>query len=398
MVSREFGSEINHDNLSNVGEQAAVDPAPTRVAQLRSFLDDFGRKNKEHFEKSLATTADADVQKSPVRRPKIRRSVESGPTPLPNEAANVLVRRIMKPTCNTAVALSKFKKVEAKVNIDVEATNEGYAPVEQLCKWLADDPTSTKKIRQLRRGSNVLAKSRAFDKGLANQIVVENKIKKGNVSSYKKQFERRDTLGASIVRKNRSIMKTSANSEILTPNDETLAKAQAVKQQWRDRIHSSVATSHDEKVENEKESDDTEEGERSEERSEVGSSVTEVATSTLLDRIITENDQDEASMFLDTPSECSQATVEASLPPSASSESMDFRQARELVIKRSGSNGSADEMVQLRKKKFEKLQKDLRRKTGTHGLLKASWDVEKGNYVKKFVSDIPPKRSLHELP
>jgi hypothetical protein len=480
---REFGSELNRDsNLDNVDASSSVehdekatgssgDGPSTSVAHLRNFLNDFGRKNKEHFEKSRATSMSAEhIQKAPVRRPKVRSSLETpiGPTPLPKEAASVLVRRIMKPSASSsgvAAAATKFKAADkpATIKNEVEATNEGYASVEKLCKWLADDPTNTnKKSQPLRRGANVLAKSRAFDKGLVHTIAAEHKIKQGSVSHHKKQLEtrvhvaattnsssinigsRRETVGG--MRPERKTWApvvpvapkpAVATSETVTRSDEVDTHAEASKQQWRDRVQQAkmqpskilqqskmqqlkpktqqpqpkdtgtlamkVAAAADDEEEEEDVDDD---------RSEVGSSVTVVAakpqppgsnssSSQLLESILTDHENDnEASMFIDTPSECSQATVEASMPPTSSSKcSLDFRQVREIAVKRSESNGSAEEVVQLRKKKFEQIQKDLRRKTGTYGLLKASWEGEEGgNYVKKYVSDIPPKRALHELP
>jgi hypothetical protein len=472
---REFGSEINNrDNLEQVdqggehqqeSDKAAAgsangDGPSTSVAHLRSFLDDFGRKNKKHFEKSRATTMNAEhIQTAPVRRPKIRSSLETpdGPTPLPKEAASVLVRRIMKPSASSNAAVAtKFKANHhaATTKNEVEATNEGYASVEKLCKWLADDPTNTnKKSRPLRRGANVLAKSRAFDKGLVQVIAAEHKIKQGSVSRHKKQFESRaptTTTNATTTTSTNAVITSrretvagmrperkawapivvapkpaTAASEVVTRSDEVDAHAEAAKQQWRDRVLQSKiqqpkahlqAKLRPQPKEKNRPAEEAamnvaadEEEDVDDDRSEVGSSVTVVAakppppgpsssSSHLLESIMTDHDNDnEVSMFLDTPSECSQATVEARMPPSSST--LDFRHVRDIAVKRSESNGSAEEMVQLRKKKFEKIQKDLRRRTGTHGLLKASWEGEEGgNYIKKYVSDIPPKRALHELP
>ena len=70
---------------------------------------------------------------------------------------------------------SRFRKHE-----QVMATNEGYASVKELSQWLAADPTSTKKKKQVRRGRNIIMKSRTFEN--ANDIVmIENNITKGAV-------------------------------------------------------------------------------------------------------------------------------------------------------------------------------------------------------------------------
>ena len=103
-----------------------------------------------------------------------------GPTPLPKHAADALVRRMVdhsnSATTSSASTPSIFRqrstpvrlRIKATPSEDVQATNEGYASVAKLSKWLADDPTSTKKVKQLRRGANIIAKSRKFDKVLAN--------------------------------------------------------------------------------------------------------------------------------------------------------------------------------------------------------------------------------------
>lgn len=74
-------------------------------------------------------------------------------------------------------------------NKDVEATDEGYASVAKLSQWLAGDPTSTKKKKHVRRGRNVINKSRTFEKDMENMIIVENHISRGAVSDKKKWLQ-----------------------------------------------------------------------------------------------------------------------------------------------------------------------------------------------------------------
>jgi hypothetical protein len=66
-------------------------------------------------------------------------------------------------------------RISSKVpDADVQATNNGYASVAKLSAWLADDPTKAKqRVKQIRRGANVIAKSRKFDKELANVKIIE---------------------------------------------------------------------------------------------------------------------------------------------------------------------------------------------------------------------------------
>ena len=68
---------------------------------------------------------------------------------------------------------------------EVQATDSGYASVAKLSAWLADDPTSTKKVKHVRRGRNVISKSRKFEKDLEDVIVEENNIATGAVKEKK---------------------------------------------------------------------------------------------------------------------------------------------------------------------------------------------------------------------
>lgn len=68
---------------------------------------------------------------------------------------------------------------------EVQATDKGYASVAKLSAWLADDPTSTKKVRHVRRGANVISKSRKFEKDLEGVIVEEANISSGAVAEKK---------------------------------------------------------------------------------------------------------------------------------------------------------------------------------------------------------------------
>lgn len=200
-ASRIFGEEISPNNVldvattSNDQNRTSIESKPdtassdcgtdsSSVAHLRGILNDFGKKNQQHYVKNVATPSKEELEK-PIR-PKVRPnlSVPNGPTPLPPAAANALVKRIMapeQPRNNAASASTVFRARPTPVRIcikaapveNVQATNEGYASVAKLSKWLADDPTSTKKVKQLRRGANIIAKSRKFDKVLANMVVEE---------------------------------------------------------------------------------------------------------------------------------------------------------------------------------------------------------------------------------
>lgn len=155
------------------------------VAMLRGWLNDFGEKHKKHCEQTthLGTPSLHVPLEKPMRAKVHPKPVApAGPTPLPQHTANALTKRLneqkQKERRNYATPVRIKPKFEAA---EVQATNEGYASVAKLSAWLADDPTSRKKVKSLRRGANVIAKSRKFDKGLANVIVENNNLKRGHV-------------------------------------------------------------------------------------------------------------------------------------------------------------------------------------------------------------------------
>ena len=206
------------------------------VAHLREWLDDFGKHSKDHYQKNAAIgKAPSNVHLEKPVRPKVSRSSMSVPrTPLPFNVANALSkRRVTNPNTSysgtaslarTATArttsrnLSRRKSTGMPLHVnknhyhhhhpritttaapviykakldnhqDVQATDQGYASVAKLSAWLADDPTRTKKkVRQIRRGANIIAKSRAFDKGLADVIVEQTNIRNGHVAGKKEDW------------------------------------------------------------------------------------------------------------------------------------------------------------------------------------------------------------------
>jgi hypothetical protein len=98
-------------------------------------------------------------------------------------AASTLANRLITEPTNRNFTPALIKKARKK---EIKATDDGYASVAKLSQWLANDPTSTKKKRHVRMGRNVISKSRQFDKGMEDVIVVENNITRGAVSDRKK--------------------------------------------------------------------------------------------------------------------------------------------------------------------------------------------------------------------
>ena len=85
-------------------------------------------------------------------------------------------------------------------------------------------------------------------------------------------------------------------------------------------------------------------------------------------------------------------------------------EAREFLVQKSRQNGNPVDVakVKCRTAKFERLEKEAnRRKSQPLGIVKSSW-VEDGSeasvssgrptFVKTYVSNAAPKKSIHELP
>ncbi|KAL9182643.1 hypothetical protein ACHAXT_013295 [Thalassiosira profunda] len=62
---------------------------------------------------------------------------------------------------------------------EVEATNGGRASVKKLSTWMANDPFEQKKVRTIRTGAKVIARSRAFEKD--KESIAQKDIKEGSV-------------------------------------------------------------------------------------------------------------------------------------------------------------------------------------------------------------------------
>lgn len=159
------------------------------VSRLKGWLDDFGKQNRAHYDKvnhigkvpdgvSLAKPIRSKSANTPASKPVVTRTVRRNTDP------SVMNAETKKGPAKTPVRYkSRFKKDE------VQATNNGYASVKKIAAWLADDPTADKKMTTVRKGINVINKSRLFEKDLENVIIEENRIIKGSVSNKKDFFQ-----------------------------------------------------------------------------------------------------------------------------------------------------------------------------------------------------------------
>ena len=159
------------------------------VTRLKGWLDDFGKQNRAHYDKvnqigkapnGVLLTKTARAKSTPVRpsQPVITKTIRRNTDP------SVMSVETKKGPAKTPVRYkSRFKKDE------VQATNDGYASVKKIAAWLADDPTADKKMKTVRKGINVINKSRLFEKDLENVIIEENRIVKGSISNKKDFFQ-----------------------------------------------------------------------------------------------------------------------------------------------------------------------------------------------------------------
>jgi len=370
-------------------------------------------------------------------------------TPVVDRQRTPVVDRQRSPVMNRQVGTGMMTNTRRSAKKEeVKATDDGYASVASLSKWLEADPTSAKKKRHVRRGRNIISKSRQFEKDLENTVVIESKITRGAVGDRKKWLntafrssaeEDRDDDDASstfsgyvqsdvgVSRGSYShFSRKSTQTEIMT-NDATSSLSVTDKKNWlkeafpkksqeRKRFgdYSRAQTdvlynrgnAHDEIASRAKL--------RFKERSArkllntSSSSLKAVSSPTRLKRPTTlaspssiTIDTDKANLKVEYSITNDKASVFrpkkiVQIAESAEEDStpMDFRAAREALVQRSKKNGHNTQVVNkvfLRKKKFEDMEDKSRRKS--MGLvLKSSWDLgdpSRGRpstvYQKKYV-------------
>jgi hypothetical protein len=160
------------------------------VARLKGWLGEFGKQNRSHCDKvnNIGKTPNGVTLAKP--RPKSATVPASQPV-VPKST----IRRHTDPVIASVEAKKgpvktpvRFRKQYQKE--EVQATNDGYASVKKIAAWLADDPTSDRrKTTTVRKGINVINKSRMFEKDLEHVIIEEARITKGSVSNRKELFQ-----------------------------------------------------------------------------------------------------------------------------------------------------------------------------------------------------------------
>lgn len=410
--------------------KAVVPIDPNHVKNLRGWLDDFGRQNQNHFVKSTKPSLSTELVK-PVMRPTVRRSVNTStklcPTPLPTIAANAFAKRMSmdKMTQKKVVRL-----VPKPAQTDVQATNEGYASVAELSKWLADDPTSTKKIKQIRRGANIIAKSRKFDKCLQDAIIMEKcQVERGSVKEktiwlQKALSEDSEDAVTTMVKPNHSndAMSVSEKTKWLSGafasggSSSTTTKPNKHIGVPERKVSTNINVHHNNdvfiQVKDSKQQQNTaflsSEENHLDEKIECMDFVVEKigCLPEVVDDMISDSKSVASSIGLpdSAPTFDTDCSMQMNDDDIGNADEVDYRKARELLVQRSKANGNDVEIinkVNRRKALFETMEQKARRKSMAPEILKPSWEEKSsssGSYHKVYHPDIAPKKSLEDLP
>lgn len=83
--------------------------------------------------------------------------------------------------CPTAVAPLRFRAKPKISKEDVQATDDKRVSVKTLSEWISDDPFEQRKIRQVRSGAKVIARSRAFETDQVADAAKTVEVKLGSV-------------------------------------------------------------------------------------------------------------------------------------------------------------------------------------------------------------------------
>ena len=178
-----------------VGSDCDTEVSTSTVSARREWLKEFGKQHENKFPKKSTTqptntvhsVSKFNVPTSAMRTPP--KAPRESTRPITTEsAASTLVNRMMisEPSKRGFAQPASKPKLRHE---EVQATNDGYASVARLSEWLANDPTSTKKKKHVRRGKNVITKSRTFEKDAENVILIETKMPRGAVQDRKKWIQ-----------------------------------------------------------------------------------------------------------------------------------------------------------------------------------------------------------------
>ena len=442
-VGRLMTAKVKHADESTVSDN---NTEVSSVAHLRGWLDDFGKQQKKHFENNTKVGQAPEHAQRPTR-PKVVGSTHkiNRPTPLPPPAASALAKRLV----DTGLPRSTPVRIQTKVvEQDVRATNDGYKSVKELSAWLADDPTkSKKKIKCLRRGANVIAKSRAFDKGLKD-IIIEQDMGgasvKGLVAASKKKLlapslsgvlgsagesytlsdaesdwptndrvetatslsvsEKKQWLVNAFKKADQSqeLSGPKAHTVLVTSQDERQAVSDRAKHLWRQRSkHSSMQQGTPKSVVHNLTPQKV--------GTPYGGPTSFHGTPQKLENQQAFKEQTHHTSHIKEMTSSSKTVEVEHMDQVSTPTKYGFSAAREFLIQKSRQNGNPVDVnkVKNRAAKFEKLEKKAQHKAScTTNMMKTVW-VENSKsdgghptntFVRTLVSNTAPKKSINELP
>jgi len=183
-ISLNWKQAMLENKNSQESEEGSDVSTSVDVSHMRGLLNDFGKKNKAHVDDNTVGKQPDGKKFTTVIRPKIKSAPAAAMVVVKNLTTPGSVDYIARGPSKTPVRYqSRIKKEE------IQATNDSCASVQKLSAWLADGPCSNKKkTATVRRGINIISKSRAFEKDLENVIIEEANIIKGAVDDKKKLF------------------------------------------------------------------------------------------------------------------------------------------------------------------------------------------------------------------
>lgn len=183
---------------SDCDTEVSISTVSSTVTARQEWLKEFSKQHQNTFPRKVPAPSNAfSAFKSSAPAAPAAPAMRTPPPKAPRDstrlsstesAASTLVNRMMMsepPKRNFAAGPPK-PKVHSE---EVQATNDGYASVAKLSQWLANDPTSTKKKKHVRRGKNVINKSRNYEKDLENVIIIETNLPRGAVKDRKKLIQ-----------------------------------------------------------------------------------------------------------------------------------------------------------------------------------------------------------------
>ena len=387
---------------------------------LRKFEKEKQRKNDERNNSEKSVESKEEQRESPPASVGSSHSTRSIPDPV-EPTPPVISAAMLKPVSakkprnkprlvnNRRASSGAVPSWVAQRKEDVKATDEGFASVASLSKWLENDPTSSKKKIHVRRGRNIVSKSRQFESGNDN-IIFEAKISRGAVGDKKKWLQNafqseededdacssfsgyvKSDVGRSTMRTYpRFNQRYGAQTEIIT-DDAASSLSVSDKKEWLKKAF--VTNSDDRKSFG------------------YNKAQTDVMHNRGQDEAVSRaklrfKERSARKLMASNPTTRPSVNEDRAVQPiEEDTTPVDFSAARDALIERSNKNGHDAQVVNkvyLRKKNIERREDESRRKSMHTGLvLKPSWESDaSGSYEKKFVpvTEIAPKTSFEDLP